>query len=48
MVQINIHGWMIVMKKKIHDGQGNIRQVHRFGKFLFNKMEKAKVEKPHI
>ena len=30
-------------ERKIHDRQGNIRQVHRFGEFLFNKMEKQKV-----
>ena len=36
------------MKEKYMMDRENIRQVHRFGKFLFNKMGKAKIEKPHI
>ena len=47
MVQTNIHGWMTVMRE-VHDRQGNIRQVHRFRAFLFNKMGKIKNEKSHI
>ena len=35
-------------ERKKHDGQGNTRQIHRFGRLMPNQMGKAKVEKPHI